>query len=431
MAPRPPSADAELTPGLPTVAVVHLPLGGHVRPLLPLVAALGDRGVRTVQWAFPEWEAECRKAGGEFRSVPDFGIDMDPPPPNLIGAAELIARATERVTPWATGQIRDSGADVVLRDTFAQYGRYAALEVGLPQVVFSSMMAFHRGMRPTLRSMPAALAQLAAGTPDALRLRLVSRRLEQRYGVPMGGWLEVLGGRYGCTTLVGTSRGLQTRPEGLAGEDVRFVGPLRAARAPADSGEPALAALGEDEELVYVSLGTVFEDRPAFFRDAAIALARPGRRVVLSVGRIAPQTLGALPAGVTAHAHVDQLAVLRRADLFITHGGFNSVQEGLVAGVPLLVFPQTQEQVLNADRVSELGAGLRLRRATSARIGAQADLVLGDPRFRAAAQRTGAELRAAVDLDGAVDAVLAAAAGHNSTRCSAATGHAARRPTDS
>jgi MGT family glycosyltransferase len=175
----------------------------------------------------------------------------------------------------------------------------------------------------------------------------------------------------------------------------------------------------------------VFEDRPAFFRDAAIALARPGRRVVLSVGRIAPQTLGALPPGVTAHAHVDQLAVLRRADLFITHGGFNSVQEGLVAGVPLLVFPQMQEQVLNADRVSELGAGLRLHRATSARIGAQADLVLGDPRFRAAAQRTGAELRAAVDLDGAVDAVLAAAAGHNSTRCSAATGHAARRPTDS
>jgi MGT family glycosyltransferase len=406
-------ADTGLTPGAPTVAVVHLPSGGHVRPLLPLVAALGDRGARTVQWAFPEWEAECRKAGGEFRSVPDFGIDTDPPPPNLIGVAELIARAAERVTPWMTEQIRDSGADVVLRDTFAQYGRYAACEIGLPQVVFSSMMAMHRGIRPTLRSMPAALAQLVAGTPDALRLRLISRRLEQRYGEPMGGWLEVLGGRYGCTTLVGTSRGMQTRPEGLAGEDVRFVGPLRAASAPTGGEEPALAALGGGEELVYVSLGTVFEDRPVFFRDAARALARPGRRVILSVGRITPQALGTLPAGVTAHAHVDQLAVLRRADLFITHGGFNSVQEGLVAGVPMLVFPQMQEQVLNADRVSELGAGLRLRRATPARIGAQTDLILREPRFRAAAGRTGAELCAAVDLDGAVDAVLGAAAGHH------------------
>ena len=324
----------------------------------------------------------------------------------------------ERMIPWMTEQLRSSGADVVLRDTLAQYGRYAAYEAGLPQVAFSAAMACPRGIRPALRSMPVALAQLAAGTPNALRLQRVSRRLEQRYGAHMRGSVEVLGGRYGCTTLVGTSRGLQIPPEGLAGEDVRFVGPLRAASAPAGGEEPALAALGDEEELVYVSLGTVFENRPAFVRDAARALARPGRRVVLSVGRIARQALGALPTGVTAHAHVDQLAVLRRADLFITHGGFNSVQEGLVAGVPLLVFPQMQEQVLSADRVSELGAGLRLRRATPARIGAQADRILGEPRFRAAAGSTGAELRAAADLDGAVDAVLGAAA----------RGHPARPP---
>jgi MGT family glycosyltransferase len=403
---------------VPTVAVVHQSSGGHVRPLLPLVAALRNRGARTVQWALPEWEAECATAGGEFRALPDVGIDMSQPPTNLIGVAELVARLTERVTPWMTEQLRRSRADVVLRDTLAQYGRYAAYEAGLPQVAFSAAMAFPRGIRPALQSMPAlrsvpaALAQFAAGTPDALRLRRVSRRLEQCYGAPIGRSLEVLGGRYECTTLVGTSRGLQIHPEGLAGEDLQFVGPLRAASAPAGGEEPALAALGEEEELVYVSLGTVFENRPAFFRDAARALARPGRRVVLSVGRIDPQALGALPAGVTAHAHVDQLAVLRHADLFITHGGFNGVQEGLVAGVPLLVFPQMQEQVLNGDRVSELGAGLRLRRATPARIATQADLILREPRFRAAARRTGAELRAAVDLDGAVDTVLGAAAGH-------------------
>jgi MGT family glycosyltransferase len=400
---------------VPTVAVVHQSSGGHVRPLLPLVAALKDRGARIVQWALPEWEAECATAGGEFRALPDLGIDLRQPPPNLIGMAKLIAGVAERLTPWMTEQIRSSGADVVLRDTVAQYGRYAAYEAGLPQVAFSAAMAFPCGIRsalrsmPALRSVPAALAQLAKGTPEVLQLRRVSRRLERRYGAPIGSSLEVLGGRYECTTLVGTSRGLQIHPEGLAGEDLRFVGPLRAASAPVGDEEPALAGLNE-EELVYVSLGTVFEDRPAFFRDAARALARPGRRVVLSVGRIAPQALGALPAGVTAHAYVDQLAVLRCADLFVTHGGFNGVQEGLCAGVPLLVFPQMQEQVVNADRVSELGAGLRLRRASAARIVTQADLILREPRFRAAAGRVGAELRAAVDLDGAVDAVLAAAA---------------------
>ena len=108
---------------VPTIAVIHLPSGGHIRPLLPLVAALRDRGARTVQWALPEWEAECAAAGGEFRVLPDVGIDLDSPPPNLIGVAELIALAAERGTPSMTEQLRGSGAHVVLRDTFAQYGR--------------------------------------------------------------------------------------------------------------------------------------------------------------------------------------------------------------------------------------------------------------------------------------------------------------------
>ena len=92
------------------VAVVHLPSGGHVRPLLPLVAALGERGSRIVQFASPEWEAECVAAGGEFRAVPDIGIDVTEPPPNPIGVAELIARGTELATPWLSEQLLEIGA---------------------------------------------------------------------------------------------------------------------------------------------------------------------------------------------------------------------------------------------------------------------------------------------------------------------------------
>jgi MGT family glycosyltransferase len=389
-----------------------------VRPLLPLVRAIRARGAETVQWALPKWEAECRAVGGEFRELPDVGVDFDHPPPTLVGVAERVAQMTERLTPWMTQQIRSIGADVVLRDTLAHHGRYGAHAAGVPQIAFSAAMAFPRGLctalrrmpAPTLRKMPAALTQMALGTPEGLRLRRISQRLEQRYEAPMGGWLEVLAGRYGTTTLVGTSRGMQILAEGLNGEDVRFVGPLRAGSGPDGAeGESALVGLSDDEELVYVSLGTVFEDRPRFFRDAAQALSRPGRRVVLSIGRIPPRAIGPLPAGVTAHPHVDQLAVLRRANLFLTHGGFNSVQEGLVAGVPLLVYPQMAEQAFNAERASELGVGLRLRRATAASIATHADRILAEPGFRAAARRTGAELRAAIDLDGAADAVLAAA----------------------
>ena len=398
------------------VAVVHAPASGHIRPLLPLVTALKQTGSEIVQFAPAAWEAECVAAGGEFRAVPDIGIDVTQPPKSPVAVAELLARGAELATPWLIEQLRETGSQIVLRDVFAQAGRYAALKTGLPQVAFSPMMALHRGIRPSLRNAPAALGMLTAGIPSTLRLRRVSRRMNQIYGADLGSWLDVLAGRYGCTTLIGTSRGLQTRPEGLAQEDVRFVGPLRAAGAIHGEQEPALSGLGEREELVYVSLGTMFESRPAFFRDAAHALSRPGRRVVLSVGRIAPEALGELPAGVTAHAHVNQLAVLARCDLFVTHGGFNGIQESLVAGVPMLLAPQMQEQTLNAERVCELGAGLHLRRATRGQIAAKAELILAEHRFREAAARAGSELRDAVDLDAAVSAVLGESHKHTRQR---------------
>ncbi len=67
--------------------------------------------------------------------------------------------------------------------------------------------------------------------------------------------------------------------------------------------------------------------------------------------------LGELPENVLVYNHVPQLEVLQIARVFISHGGMNSVQEGLYFGVPLLLFPQTEEQELVARRVEAFGAG--------------------------------------------------------------------------
>ena len=47
-------------------------------------------------------------------------------------------------------------------------------------------------------------------------------------------------------------------------------------------------------------------------------------------------------------------------DIFITHGGINSIQEGLSAGVPLILIPQVYDQFDNAKRIEELEAGISL-----------------------------------------------------------------------
>jgi MGT family glycosyltransferase len=400
----------------PTVAVVHFPAGGHIRPLLPLVAALEQDGLRTVQWAPAEWEQACLSVGSEFRALPDLD-DIAGPAPNLFAIAEWLGHLTERVAPWMSQQVEEVGADVVLRDSFAQYGRYAALANGLDEVVASCMMAFHRGTRPSAGDELPAHKYFVRGIVAAARLRRISRRLDRRYGASLGDPLAVWAGRYGATMLAFTVPSLQMSPERLRDEDVRFVGPLRALGASELDAEPALDGLEASDQLVYVSLGTIFElgPGPDFFRAAAAALAAQGRRVILSIGRIAPEEIGTLPAGVSAHAHVDQLSVLRRADLFLTHAGLNSVQEGLAAGVPLLLFPQIIEQALNADVVVGQGAGLRLKSATPDRIRVAADTLLSEPAYTEAAQRLSVELRSGLRMVEAVEAVARPAREHCSS----------------
>jgi MGT family glycosyltransferase len=111
-----------------------------------------------------------------------------------------------------------------------------------------------------------------------------------------------------------------------------------------------------DRPLTYAALGTPFNERPEVFRAVADGIEGD---VLMAVGRADPAALGPLPSRVETVPWVDdQPGVLRRARLFVSHGGLNSVSEALVAGTPLLLLPQTAEQTVNARRVEELGAGL-------------------------------------------------------------------------
>ncbi len=73
--------------------------------------------------------------------------------------------------------------------------------------------------------------------------------------------------------------------------------------------------------------------------------------------------------------------------LFVTHGGMNSVNEAMYAGVPMLVVPQGADQPMVARRVVELGAGLSIRTqdVTEGSVRALAGRLLHSPRFSAAA----------------------------------------------
>ena len=106
-------------------------------------------------------------------------------------------------------------------------------------------------------------------------------------------------------------------------------------------------------------MGTVNQNRD-FYRNCIHVLGQTDWQVIISMGTN-PEHYEKLPDNIQIYETVDQMAVLSVADVFITHCGMNSASEGLYFQVPLVLFPQTQEQDAVAKRVEELGAGVRLR----------------------------------------------------------------------
>ena len=106
------------------------------------------------------------------------------------------------------------------------------------------------------------------------------------------------------------------------------------------------------------------------------------------------------------------MELLKRASVFVTHGGANSIMEGLYFGMPMLVIPVDFDQPVNGYYVQKSGAGLSIdadRLTVESCRAALADMIRSENTYRDAARRVQADYRS---HDGAkataeeIDAVL-------------------------
>ncbi len=91
-----------------------------------------------------------------------------------------------------------------------------------------------------------------------------------------------------------------------------------------------------------------------------------------------------------------QTKVIPQVDLVITHGGNNTTTEAMHFGKPMVVLPLFWDQYDNAQRVHELGYGVRLPTYafTDAELLGAVDRLLADTALRARMDEIGAGIRA-------------------------------------
>lgn len=388
----------------------NIPAHGHINPSLPLVAELARRGHQIIYFSTDEYRAKIEATGAVFRAYATIRDDyftsgrLSGSVPQKVAHA-LITTSAE-ILPELLDMARAEKPDYILFDGMCPWGSLVARVLRLPSV---ASLALAPQTKPSPSAMlkllrlflPLIFRDFGAGLEANRR----AKALTKQYGLPPFGFVGILNNT-GDISLSYTSSYFQPFAD-TAPDSVRFVG-WTLNDSPA-KGEVSFERV-QGRRLIYVSLGTLNNDDVPFFNMCIEAFAGSENFVIMTTGRrIAPESFGALPENVAIYDWVPQVEVVKRADLFISHGGLNSIHDSLHLGVPLLLVPQQAEQTLNAMRVVELGAGLMLNKAqvNAPNIRGHTARLLNEPSFKSESQRIGDTLREAGGAARAADEVEA------------------------
>ena len=379
------------------IAVFCIPAHGHTNPMLPVVRELAARGDEVRFYSFSEFQEKIEQTGAAFvgcdRFLPELTVQEAE---NLkkVSATEMTLqdiRITAAMDTFLHDEFTTFRPDVVYTDSVCFWGKLNAWKYDVPMVVSTSTFAFNQMSSTYMKNTPGEMAGLILGLPK------VSRELNRlkAYGYKVKGLFSLIRSDNQTDSVVYTSKRFQPYPESFS-DHYLFAGPSLMTDTKPDK--------NHDRPLVYISLGTVINDRPDFYAKCIEAFRGENMDVILSCGKSVDLSgLGKLPENIRAFDTVNQLDVLSKADVFITHCGMNSVSESLYMAAPMVLYPQTNEQEAVARRVRELGAGIDLKDDSADGIRNTVKMILQNPAYRKAAQECCDDFRHCPGIKGAAD----------------------------
>ncbi|MFF1451366.1 macrolide-inactivating glycosyltransferase [Streptomyces sp. NPDC058274] len=358
------------------IAMFSIAAHGHVNPSLDVVRELVARGHRVTYAIPPSFAEKVAETGAEPRlwnSTLPTDEDPDAWGTELIDNIEPFLADALQAEPQLAAAYAGDEPDLVLYDITAYPARVLAHRWGVPIIQLSPNLVAWEGYAEEVgKPMFEPLKQ----TPRGKVFYDTFGRWIADHGMELS--VEDFMGRPDrCLVLI--PKALQPNADRVDETRYTFVGACQGDRSEqGDWQRPAGA-----EKVLLVSLGSSFTKRPDFYRACVQAFGDlPGWHVVLQIGRfVDPAELGVVPANIEVRSWVPQVAVLREADVFITHAGAGGSQEGLVSGTPMVAVPQAVDQFGNADMLQSLGVArhVPMEEATAEKLRAAVLALVDDP----------------------------------------------------
>ena len=332
-----------------------IPAQGHTNPTLGVVRELISMGHQVWYYSFDIMKEKIESTGAKYISCDKYcsecfvtATDGKRISKDLGFSSKVIVDTTLALDDMICQDMKKIKPDCIVADSMALWGRAAAMKLNIPFVSSTTTFAFNKYSSRIMKHSFKDTVNMLFSIP---KVNMQIKRLRKN-GYPIKNILDIIGNNNETDTIVYTSRMFQPCSNSFS-DRYAFVGP--------SVRPPKKAIEKKREKLIYISMGTVNNDMLLLYQNCLRAFKDTYFQVIMSVGDTTDiDKLGKIPENISVFNEVDQMAVLEKADVFISHCGMNSVNESLYFGVPLIMLPQTGEQFGVASRVNQLEAGIML-----------------------------------------------------------------------
>ncbi|MGE7431831.1 macrolide family glycosyltransferase [Bacillus thuringiensis] len=386
--------------------VINFPAEGHINPTIGVVKELVNRGEEVIYYCEEEYRYKLQNIDVQFRNYGGMleEINLKNRMKDMFNPLQMIyrfLRATENAIPFLLESINREKFDYMIYDQHFILGRILAEILNIPTVASCTTFAMTKEM---LEGMKEKFKDIDVNSTLYKECSTIMNRISNRYSVKIYS-LEQIFHYESDMTLVFTSKYFQPHSDSF-NDHVKFIGPSIITRN--EEMNFPLYKL-EGKSVIYISMGTELNKQLELYEKCLQAFKDFNGIVVISIGKeIDIMEFAYVPSHFIIRPYAPQLEILKYADVFITHGGMNSVSEGLYHDTPLVILPITNDQPFVAKRVEELNAGVVLnhKNVTVAELKGAVNTLLNSFSYKEASKFIGRSLRESGGYKRAVDEIF-------------------------
>ena len=257
------------------------------------------------------------------------------------------------ISDWANSLLDSMKVDLIIYDNMALWGYISGEKLGVNSLCSLTIMPTNTEV---MQKTGEGSIYLNLSSESSASLKTLH---DSNSAQDIKSFVDVMTCEYHDNKITYTSKLFQRHSEFFSQEDYMFF-PNRCNND--DLSNPRSSSI----ENIYISFGTVYNNDLDLYTAIIDQLLGAKYNVTVSAGG-SNSTYSSLSSySVNHNIHIEhfvkQSDVLKYTDLFITHGGLNSVSESICHLVPMITVPLVGDQHSISQSLKKLGAGIVISR---------------------------------------------------------------------